>query len=50
MRCNPCLEQPGNIIVPEVIAPAEEEVQANAVGAVRLNPFVADDNEELASK
>jgi hypothetical protein len=44
------LEQPGNIIVPEAINPVEEEVQANAVGTVRLNPFVTDDNEELASK
>jgi hypothetical protein len=50
MRCNPCLEQPGNAIVPKVITPAAEEVQANALGAVRLNPFVANDNEELASK
>lgn len=50
MRCNPCLEQPGNLIVPEVIAPVEEEVQANAVGSVRLNPFVTEDNEGLVSK
>ncbi len=50
MRCNPCLEQPGNTIVPKVITPAAEEVRANALGAVRLNPFVANDNEELASK
>ena len=50
IRCNPCLEQRGNIIGPDVIAPAKDELQASAVGAVKLNPFVTDDNEELASR
>ena len=44
MRCNPCLEQPGNIITPEEIIPSKE-VQTNAVGSVRRNPFFTDDKE-----
>jgi len=47
MRCNPCDEQPGGTSVPETIAPGAE-VQANAIGVIRLNPFVTND-EELAS-
>lgn len=52
MRCNPCLEHPGNVIVPETTAPVEAEVQVNSVGAVRLNPFVTNDDGDgdLASK
>ncbi|HBV64972.1 MAG TPA: hypothetical protein DEF45_18350 [Rhodopirellula sp.] len=50
IRCNPCLEQRGSIMGHDVIAPAIDEVQTNAVGTIKLNPFVTDDNEELASK
>jgi hypothetical protein len=49
IRCNPYSEQPGNI-VPEAIAPVKEEVQAKASGAVKLNPFVENENEDLASR
>ena len=50
LRCNPCLEQPGTIIEPAATAPVDTEVQAKAVGAIRLNPFVTDDDKDLASK
>lgn len=50
IKCNPCLRQPGNTNVPEPLAPAEDEVQANKMGSVRLNPFVVDDDKALASK
>lgn len=49
MRCNPCLEQPGKTVGPELITP-EEEVQANTVGSIRLNPFAANEDKDLASK
>ena len=50
IRCNPCLERPENTIVPELLPPDEEKVPANAVGSVRLNPYVTNDDKNLASK
>lgn len=43
-RCNPSLEDPSTIIVPETLTPGKA-TQASAIGSVQLNPFVTDDKD-----